>query len=216
MFIGHFGAAYAAKKIRNAPSLGTLILASQFIDLLWPVFLILGIEKVRIDPGNTAFTPLDFLYYPFSHSLAGVLVWAALFAVVYFIVKRNIANSLLLAGLVASHWVLDLVTHRPDLPLSVAGTMKFGFGMWNSVALTLVVELLIFSVGMYLYLKATQPINRKGFFAFWGLQLFLAVMYLVNVFGPPPPSETAIGYAGLGMWLFVAWGYWIDRNRKQY
>jgi len=215
MFIGHFGAAYAAKKIKNTPSLGTLILAAQFVDLLWPIFLVFGIEKVKIDPGNTAFTPLDFVYYPFTHSLLGVLLWAVLFGTVYFIVKRNIANSLLLAGLVASHWLLDFISHRPDLPLSVNSDVMFGLGLWNSVALTLIVEIFIFLAGIYLYLKATRAVNRKGFFTFWSLQLFLAVIYVMNIFGPPPPSEKAIGFAGLGMWLFVAWGYWIDRNRKR-
>ena len=117
MFIGHFGAGLAAKKLDSSPSLGTLFFASQFIDLLWPFFLLMGLESVKIDPGNTAFTPLDFISYPFTHSLAGVLVWSILFGVVYYWRKKQLKTSLILGGLVLSHWVLDFFTHRPDLLL---------------------------------------------------------------------------------------------------
>ena len=117
MFIGHFGVGFGAKKIDNKPSLGTLFLAAQFVDLLWPFLLILGIEKVEITPGITAFNPLDFTYYPFSHSLFGMLVWAVLFGVIYFLFKKNFKSALLLGVLVISHWVLDLIVHIPDLPI---------------------------------------------------------------------------------------------------
>ena len=109
MFIGHFGIGFAAKKISPKPSLGTLILASQFIDLLWPIFLIFGIEKVIINPGNTAVTPLNFIYYPFTHSFLGVLIWAFLFSTVYYLFRKNLKISLLLGALVLSHWILDLI-----------------------------------------------------------------------------------------------------------
>lgn len=214
MFIGHFGVGLAAKRVDNRPSLGTLFIASQFIDLLWPVLLLLGIERVRLEPGNTAFTPLDFVYYPFSHSFFGVLIWSVLFAVVYYAFKKNLIPSLLLGALVMSHWVLDLITHRPDLPLFPWMDTRVGFGLWHSVILTMVVEGLIFVGGAYLYLKATTALNRKGSIGLWSLLIFLVVIYLVNIFGPPPPSEEPIAYVGLSMWLLVAWGYWIDRNRK--
>ncbi|MGB5848714.1 MAG: hypothetical protein WBH40_09520, partial [Ignavibacteriaceae bacterium] len=106
MFIGHFGVGFAAKKFVKKTSLGTLFLATQFIDLLWPFFVIFGIEKVAIDPGNTAFTPLDFIYYPFSHSLLGVLIWAILFGVVYYFIIKDLKTSLILGILVLSHWIL--------------------------------------------------------------------------------------------------------------
>jgi membrane-bound metal-dependent hydrolase YbcI (DUF457 family) len=126
MFIGHFGTAFAAKKIVPQPSLGTLILAAQFIDLLWPVLLLLGFEKVAIDPGNTTVTPLDFYHYPISHSLLGVLGWGVLLGVVYYLIKKNWKSSLVLGTLVLSHWLLDLLTHRPDLPLIPGLDMKVG------------------------------------------------------------------------------------------
>jgi membrane-bound metal-dependent hydrolase YbcI (DUF457 family) len=213
MFIGHFGAAFAAKKIDNKPSLGTLFMASQFIDLLWPIFLILGLEKVKIDPGNTAFTPLDFIYYPFTHSLFGTIVWAILFAGIYYLIKKNLKISLILAMLVISHWLLDFLTHRPDLLIFPFGDYKVGLGLWNSIPATLVVESLIFASGIFLYFKSTRAKNKVGNIGLWSLIVFLIVVYLANIFGPPPPSENEIGYAGLALWILVAWAYWVDKNR---
>jgi hypothetical protein len=214
MFIGHFGLGLAAKKIDSRPSLGTTFFASQFIDLLWPFFLIFRLEQVLIEPGNTAFTPLNFIYYPFSHSFTAVLVWSILFGGIYFILKKNLRGSVLLGVLVISHWVLDFITHRPDLPLFLGDDIKVGLGLWNSIAFTMIVEGAIFFTGVYLYLKVTRAENKKGQYGLWSLLVFLIVIYLLNIFGPPPPSEKEIGFAGLSMWLLVAWGYWIDKNRS--
>jgi len=214
MFIGHFGVALAAKKIDNKPSLGTLFFASQFIDLLWPIFLLLGIERVEIDPGNTALTPLNFIYYPFTHSFLGVFIWSLFFGVIYFLIKKNLKTSLLLGALVLSHWFLDLITHRPDLPLTFSDVTKVGFGLWNSIVITMLIEGLIFIIGSYFYIKATKAKNKKGKIILWSLLIFLSITYILNIFGPPPPSEDSIAVAGLALWLLVAWGYWIDRNRS--
>lgn len=214
MFIGHFGVGLAAKRVDHRPSLGTLFLASQFIDLLWPVFLLAGIEQVKIDPGNTAFTPLNFSYYPFSHGFLGVFIWSLLFGIIYFLIKKNIKASVLLGGLVMSHWLLDLITHRPDLPLMPWADTKVGFGLWNSVILTLIIEGLIFAGGAYLYLKATNALNKTGSIGLWSLLIFLVIVYLLNVFGEPPPSADLIAIVGLSQWLLIAWAYWIDKNRK--
>ncbi|HEX2866013.1 MAG TPA: hypothetical protein VHO03_03175 [Ignavibacteriales bacterium] len=214
MFIGHFGAALAAKKLDSKPSLGTMILASQFIDLLWPFLLISGIEKVKIDPGNSAFTPLDFTYYPFSHSLLFVFIWALLFGAFYFLIRKDIKSSVVLGTLVLSHWVLDLISHVPDLPLYPGGSMKVGLGLWNFVHMTILVESLIFIAGAIIYIFSTRALNKKGTIGLWLLLAFLAGIYISGIFSPPPPSVEAIAYAGLLQWLFVAWGYFIDRNRK--
>ena len=214
MFIGHYGVGLAAKKLDNRPSLGTLFFASQFIDLLWPIFLLLGLEKVAIDPGNTAFTPLNFIYYPFSHGLVSVLIWAILFGGVYYAFRKNIKTSLLLGGLVLSHWILDLFTHRPDLPLFFGNHLKVGLGLWNSVILSILVEGSIFIIGAHLYFKATRAENKKGQIGLWSLLIFLGIVYVMNVFGPPPPSVEPIAIVGLFQWLIVAWAYWIDRNRE--
>ena len=214
MFIGHFGLGLAAKKIDNRPSLGTLFLAAQFIDLIWPVFLLLGVEEVLIDPGNTEFTPLNFIYYPFSHSFLAVLIWSAGFGLVYFLIKKNYKAAVLLGLLVMSHWILDLIAHRPDLPLTFSNETKAGLSLWNSFWLTLIIEGFIFTAGAYFYFKSTKAKNKKGNILFWGLMIFLTAVYLLNAFGPPPPDVKSIGAAGLSLWLVVAWGYWADRNRQ--
>ena len=214
MFIGHFGVGLAAKKIDSKPSLGTLFIASQFIDLLWPVFLLLGIEKVQIEQGNTAMTPLNFISYPYSHSLFGVLVWAILLGVVYYLLKKNFRTSLLLGLLVLSHWMLDLFTHRPDLQLLPWSDFKMGFGLWNSATLTIIAEGSIFILGAYFYLSVTKSKNKKGSHGLWSLLIFLTLIYVMNIVGPPPSDTNAIAIVGLFQWLLVAWAYWIDRNRK--
>lgn len=215
MFIGHFGVGFAAKKAISKTSLGTLLLASQFIDLLWPIFVIFGIETVAIDPGNTAFTPLDFIYYPFSHSLLGVLIWALLFGAVYYLIKRDLKSSLVLGILVLSHWFLDFITHRPDLPLFLGSDSQLvGLGLWNSIAGTVILETVIFGVGIYLFINVTKAKNKTGNYSLWSFIIFLIIVYLLNLFGPPPNSVDALGYVGLSQWLLIAWAYWIDRNRS--
>ncbi|MFZ0452812.1 MAG: metal-dependent hydrolase [Ignavibacteriaceae bacterium] len=213
MFIGHYGAGFAGKKIDNKPSLGTMFFAAQFLDLLWPVFILLGIENVKIVPGLMAANPLDFTYYPYTHSLFFTIIWGILFGAVYFLVRKNLKGSFLLGSLVLSHWILDLIVHRPDLPVLPWSDLKVGFGLWNSVPVSFVLEVLIFSLGAFFYLSSTKAKNKTGNFALWGLIIFLLVIFIANIFSSPPPSVEAIGIAGLSQWLIVAWAYWIDRNR---
>ncbi len=214
MFIGHFGVGLGAKKLDSKPSLGTLFLAAQFIDLLWPIFLLLGIEQVEIDPGNTVFTPLNFIYYPFTHSLAGVLFWALLFAVIYYLIKKNSRTAILLGALVLSHWFLDLLTHAPDLLVVPGVELKVGLGLWNSLIFSIIIELAIIAVGTVYYLKVTKSKNKQGTYGFWGLIVFLLVIYIGNIFGPPPPDVETIAWAGNLQWLFIIWAYWVDKNRN--
>ncbi|MGB8317736.1 MAG: hypothetical protein WCE54_06410, partial [Ignavibacteriaceae bacterium] len=143
MFIGHYGAGFAGKKIDNKPSLGTMFFAAQFLDLLWPVFILLGIENVKIVPGLMAANPLDFTYYPYTHSLFFTIIWGILFGAVYFLVRKNLKGSFLLGSLVLSHWILDLIVHRPDLPVLPWSDLKVGFSLWNSVPVSFVLEVLI-------------------------------------------------------------------------
>jgi len=212
MFIGHFGAGLAGKKAGKDISLGTLIMAAQWLDLVWPVLVLLNIEIVKINPGDTKLTPLNFESYPFSHSLLYTFIWGLLFAAVYFLIKRNLRNSIILGLLVVSHWVLDLFVHRPDLPL-YPGSALHGFGLWNYPLIEIPLEIIIFAAGIYLFVSISKPKDRIGVFAFWGLIIFLSVIYIMNLFGPPPPDTNSIAYAGIGMWLLVAWGYWADRHR---
>lgn len=213
MFIGHYAIGFGAKRLVPRASLGTLFLASQFIDLLWPILVIAGIEHVRIEPGNTAMTPLDFYDYPISHSLLMVLVWAILAGGLHYWRKREKGAALILGGVVLSHWVLDFLVHGPDLPLAPGWTVRVGLGLWNFPAAELMVEGLLYLGGVSIYLRVTKASDRTGLIAAWVLVILLAAIFIINVLGPPPPSEMAIGYAGLGMWLFVAWAYWIDRHR---
>jgi len=214
MFIGHFGAGFAGKKFERSASLGTYFMAAQWIDLIWPVLLLLGIEKAEIKPGVTTVTPLDFTYYPFSHSLFGVIVWVVLFGMTYFIIKKKSRAAIILALLVISHWVLDLLVHIPDLPIFPGYSLKVGFGLWNSFAATVIFEGLIFTLGIYLYYKSTKPKNKIGIYSLIGLIVFLVAMYISNLVGPPPPSIEMIGIVGNAQWLIVLWGYWIDKNRE--
>lgn len=208
MFVGHTALALVSKaRVPEAP-LALLIAAVFALDLLWPVFLLLGIERVRIEPGNTAFTPLAFDAYPWSHSLLLACVWGALLA----LVSRG--HRLLVGALVVSHWVLDLVTHRPDLPLWPGHSPLLGLGLWNSVAATLLVEGLLFGAAIVLYLRASRAKDRIGALALWSLLLFQAVIWLAGPWSPPPPSAQAIAWVGLAGVLFVPWAAWIDRHRS--
>jgi hypothetical protein len=214
MFIGHFGAGFAGKKFNKSASLGTYFMAAQWVDLVWPLLVLFGIEKVKIEPGISSVTPLDFTYYPFTHSLFGVLVWAFLFGLIYFFIKKNKRVAIILGLLVLSHWVLDLLVHIPDLPIFPGLGIKVGFGLWNSLAATLFVEGFVFAAGLYLYLRTTKAKNKTGTFALWGLVVFLIAIYISNLLGPPPQSTEAIGIVGNAQWLIVLWGYWIDKNRE--
>jgi hypothetical protein len=215
MFVGHFAVAFGAKRVVPGVSLGTLFVAAQLADLVWPVLVIAGVERVGVQPGLTVVTPLDFIYYPFSHSLAAAAAWALVFGAAYMGLRKAAAQTgAVLAAVVASHWMLDALSHRPDLPLTIAdGSTRVGLGLWNSLPGTMAVELLLFGAGLWLYSKATRAIDRTGRLALWGLVAFLLVIYAANLFGPPPPSGETAALGGLAMWLLVAWGYWVDRHR---
>jgi hypothetical protein len=214
VFIGHFALAFGAKKAAPSVSLGTLFLACQFADLLWPTLLILGLEVVEIDPGNTLVTPLNFVSYPYSHSLVMLLVWAALFALAYRVIKgsRPIAMATI-AALVFSHYVLDVATHRPDMPITIGGDARLGLGLWNHPGTALAIESLLFIAGATLYNSVTRPRDRAGRIGLLALIAVLVAFYFAALYGPPPPGPQAIAIAGHLMWLFVLWAYWLDRHR---
>ena len=213
MLIGHFAVAFAAKKFAPQTSLGTLFIAVLWADLLWPVFLLLGIEHARIEPGNTVVTPLDFISYPYSHSLVSLGIIALVWAVVYYGISNYPRGVLMLALGIISHWILDVITHRPDMPLGFVG-VKVGMGLWNSLDGTIFVEAAMFIVGVFLYLRTTKSRDWKGIVGLWTLLAVLAGIYYANLFGPPPPSMEAIAIAGNAGWLFVLWAFWIDRHRQ--
>ncbi len=212
MFIGHHAVGLGAKPFAPRTSLGALILAPMLLDVLWPIFVLLGIESFRIDPGNTAVTPLDFSHYPWSHSLLMSIVWGVVAGAVYFAATRYGRGAAVIGIGVVSHWFFDYVTHRPDLPLYPGGP-KVGLGLWNSVAGTVVVEAILFAAGIYLYLRVTRATDRIGSIGFWSLIAVLLFIYVGNITGPPPPSAAIVPVLALAALLFPLWAWWVDRHR---
>lgn len=212
MFIGHYAVALAAKRVAPRTSLGTLFAAAQLLDLAWPILVLAGVEEVRIAPGDTAFTPLAFVSYPISHSAAAVALWSVLFGAAYLARTGYRTGAWVTGGLVASHWLLDAVVHRPDLPLWPAGP-KVGLELWGSVPATLALEGAAFAAGTWLYVAMMRPRDRVGRWALATLLGFLCAAYAANVLGPPPPSATAVAASGLLLWLLVPWAAWADRHR---
>ncbi len=213
MFLGHYALGFGAKKLTPYTSLGTLLLAAELVDLIWPTFLMLGVETVRVVPGITRVTPLDFTYYPWTHSLVMGLVWAALFTGLYSFFRRYPRGAMVLAALVISHWVLDVISHRPDMPIWPGGGPRIGLGLWYSLPATMVVEGVMFALGIWLYAINTEPVDRIGRLSFVGFTMSLVAIYVANLVGPPPPSVSALATIGQGQWLLIAWGYWLDRHR---
>jgi hypothetical protein len=213
MFVGHLAVALAAKRAAPSAPLSALVAGAFGLDLLWPVFLLAGLERVRIVPRYTAFTPLAFDYYPWSHSLSMAVVWAIVAGRVSATILKNARAGLFIGLAVLSHWALDYVTHVPDLPLWPGGP-RYGLGLWNSIAMTVVVEGALFTTAIVAYLHATTARNAKGIWTFWGLMAVTTVIWGSGPLSPPPPSVTAIAIAGLAMWLFPAWAAWIERNRS--
>ena len=208
MFLGHVAVGLAGKRIAPSVSLATWLSSAQLLDLLWPIFLLAGLEHVRIAPGITPFTPLDFYDYPITHSLVGAVAWAALFAAGWFMARRNMRIALLLAAGVLSHWLLDFLTHRPDMPILPHGPYV-GLGLWNSIPATLAVELAMFAAGLWLYLAGGGNGRRRV--SFWLLIAFLVVAYFAAAFGPPPPDVRTLAVSALAIWLLIPWLWWADR-----
>ncbi len=212
MFLGHFGLGFAGKKAVPAISLGALFLAVQWADLLLWILALAGIEHFRIAPGATAVTPMDFYDYPISHGLVALGVWGVVLGGGYFLFRRQRVAAIVFGFGVVSHWFLDALVHRPDMPIRKGGPYV-GLGLWNSVPLTVLAEAIVFGGGLAVYLRATRARDRAGSWSLWALVVFLVVLWVGSILGPPPPSERAVEWSGLAMWLFVPWGYWIDRHR---
>lgn len=214
MFIGHLAVGFASKRFAPKTSLGTLIAAAVLPDLLWPVFVLMGWEQVRIEPGNTAFTPLNFVSYPISHSLVAAIGWATLFAMLYYVFSRYRAGAVLIWVGVVSHWVLDWITHRPDMPLYPGGP-RLGLGLWNSVAATVIVEGLIYAAGVWIYVRVTRAKDRVGRWGLWAYVVVVALLYVANILNPPPTSVKLMVIVAIPFtWLLILWAWWCDRHRE--
>lgn len=214
MFIGHFAVGFASKRAAPRASLGALLAAPLLADLLWPLFLLLGWERVQLhSSGDTPFLSLTFDHYPWSHSLLMDAVWALAFGGLYYAITRYRTGALVIAGGVLSHWVLDAISHIPDMPLAPWGGGDVGLGLWRSTAGTIVVESVMFVAGVWLYMRTTRARDGVGRWAWWALVALLALLYVVSLFSGNPPTTRALAVAALAGWLFPLWAWWLDRHR---
>lgn len=215
MFVGHAALAFAAKRKEPRVSLAELLMATYALDLLWPVLVLAGVERVRIAPGITAFTPMDFEWYPWSHSLLMATVWGLVGAALVYAARRRASAALLVGALVPSHWMLDFIVHRADLPLwPGTGSPLLGLGLWNSIPATLVLEGALFVAGVSLYLRDSRAKDRVGAVALYGLLVLLVLLWVSGPFSPPPPSTVAVAAVGLAFGLLIVpWAVWIERHR---
>ena len=211
MFLGHYGLAFAAKRASPETSLGTLTFAAQWLDELWPILLLLGVEHVKIAPGLMAASGLDFVSYPISHSLLAAVGWSVVIGVGYFLVRRQPRGAWVVGALVVSHWVLDLLVHGPDLPLYPGGP-RVGLGAWNSVPLTWALEAIIYGGGLIVYLRTTKAKDAIGRWGLWSLVAVQVALYAMG--GSPPPSVSVLAWSALVLWLFIPWAAWVDRHRQ--
>jgi hypothetical protein len=212
MFVGHLGVALAAKKATPTTSLVWLIAAANLVDLVWPVFLLAGLEQVRINPGNTAFTPLDFQSYPWTHSLLMGVAWGVAFGAVARWRGVSATGAVIASALVVSHWVLDLVTHRPDLPLWPHADSVYGLGLWRSIPGTFVVEGLLWVVAIAIFLRVRRPRGLQGQLALWSFVGVSTLLWATGPFSPPPPNAHALAQFALLGWIVVPWAWWIERT----
>lgn len=214
MFVGHLALAYAANRVRPSTNVGWYVAAVTTADLLWPLFLLAGLEEVRIAPGITAFTPLVFDSYPGSHSLLMLLVWGFVLMAIARAAGVEKRAGWLIMALVASHWVLDWVTHAPDMPLW-PGSAKFGLGLWNSIPATFAVEGTMWAAALFLYLQHRHAKSWKARLGFWSFVVVTTVMWAAGPFSPPPPSARALAWFALIGWIVVPWAGLADRGYKR-
>jgi membrane-bound metal-dependent hydrolase YbcI (DUF457 family) len=215
MFIGHFAVGFAAKRVAPRTNIALLLAAALFLDILWPIFVLVDWEQVRIDPGNTRYTPLDFVSYPWSHSLAMSMLWATLLALVYFLATRYRPGALMIWIAVVSHWILDWITHAPDMPIYPGGP-RFGLALWNSIAGTMIVELLMFAIGVGLYMRVTRARDRIGRYALLAYVVLLLIAYVSDRFSDPPSSIDEVAWLGvIASAVLIPWAWWFERHRER-
>ena len=216
MFIGHYGPAYAIKALRPATPMWLLFVAVQMVDVAWAILVLLGVEKLRIVPGITASNPLDLYYMPYTHSLAAAAIWAGVVAILCkpLTAVRTWHAAAWIGLAVFSHWILDLLVHRHDLPL-YDDTLKVGLGLWNHPTIALFLEACLVFGGMIWYLRRTTAINAIGRF---GAPLFGVLMLAIQCyvfFGPPPSSPSAAATTALIAYVaFAVVAQWLDRKRQ--
>jgi len=219
MFIGHYGIGLALKKVEPKLSLGLLIFGAIMLDILFGLFLLSGIEHAKIVPGATVVSPFEFYDYPFSHSAVGVIIWATVGFLAYWLWPKGDRTqrkrpAFILAVAIFSHFILDFISHTPDLTIFGNNSPKLGLSLWNNLGGTIIVEMGIFFVGFILYMRATKSVSASGKYGFALMILILLVLYIGNIFGPPPPNMiSAAVIMTAGQLALVALAFWVDRNR---
>ena len=205
MFIGHFAVGFGLKRAAPRLNLGVLFLAVQWVDLVWPLFLLAGGQPVRALLRISPALPADLYYYPLTHSLAGVLGWSVVLGGGYYLYRRNARGAFILAAGVLSHWPLDLLVHQPDLTLWPGADLPLGFGPWFYARLGwLHLEYLLYAAGVGIYLFSTRALNRAGS---WGLWLMVLLL-------PPVQEKIQWDWIGNLMWVLLPWAWLVDRNRR--
>ena len=214
MFVGHFAVGFATKRFAPRVPLTLLLAAALLPDILGSIFSLLGWEHARIAPGNTQFTPLDLYDYPWSHSLLMTITWATLLALIYRLWQSDLMGSLLIWLAAASHWVLDWITHRPDLPLYPGGQGRYGLGLWNSIPGTMIVELAMLGIGVWMYVHVTRPRDWIGKYIFFTFIFTLLLLYVEIPFSAPLQSARQLAYASTVLpVILLAWAWWFDTHR---
>lgn len=211
MFVGHYGVSFAAKKVDPTIPLWVLFLAVQFLDILWAPCILFGIEKVRIVPGITASNPLDLYYMPYTHSLVAALVWSYVGGFAFQFIARPARRqaSVVVGFAVFSHWILDFVVHRPDLPM-YDNSAKVGLGLWNAPALAFGLEAALLFGGVWLCLQGRLA-RSLGTLAFGVLMLAIQAYVF---FGPPPASDRAAASTALIAYAIFATAIWWLQDRR--
>jgi hypothetical protein len=212
MFIGHLAVALGARRVEPQVPLAATVAAAFALDLVWPVLLLLGVEVVRVSPGDTAFTGLSFESYPWTHSLVMVLAWSAIGFVLGKRLFGTARAGAVIGVLVLSHWVLDWMTHRPDLPLWPDGP-KTGLGLWNSIPGTIAVEAGLLLVGVWMYKSASEAADRTGTLAFTAFLALTTLLWVSQPWAPVPESTSAVAWGAMALWLLPPWAMWIERHR---
>ena len=217
MFIGHYAVGLAAKKWAPKASLGTLVVGAIWLDLVWPLFLLMDVEHFRISQGFTQMVSIEFYDYPLSHSLFMALAWSAFLGLLYLVAEKDSRGSWVIGGLVLSHWFLDLIVHRQDLALwpgDPSGIQKYGFGLWNQGWVAIPLEVALFVAGFWIYKKSTKALDKIGGMGFWIFAAVLVITYFADLKAVPSANPNVVSFVGFSQLLLVAWAYWIDDHRK--
>ena len=214
MFIGHFAVGLASKRAAPRTSLGWLMAAPMALDLLFPILLVAGIERASVVPNSDPFLRMSLDAIPWSHSLATSALWSVLGGGIYWLATRYQRGAIVIALGIFSHWLLDAITHTPDMPLWPGSTTNIGLGLWRSPAVTIVIEMAMFLGAAWLYARTTRARDAVGRWAFIAFVVVWVVAYIASTLPGPLPSVRAMEYGSLVTFLIPVWAWWFDAHRQ--